>query len=164
MKDIILIPKKYRQLLKKDGSKIKKQIEEFTKTKLKINEEIEIDGESFAVYQAKNILKAFGRGFSINDCLYLLEDEYGLEIINLSDYVKSRERLKTLKGRIIGSDGKTKKFIEKYTEVKLSIVGKTVGIIGTWEKIEKGKEAVMRLIEGSSHKSLYRWLEQQYKS
>ena len=158
MKDFIKIPEKRRDFLKKYGNLIKK-IEEFTNTKVELNDEITIDGSSVDVFQTKNIIKAFGRGFDLDDCFFLLEDEYGLEIIDLSEITKSRERLKTLKGRIIGTSGKTKNYIEKYTDVKISIFGKTVSIIGKWDKICIAKEAIMKLIDGCNHETLYRWLE-----
>ncbi len=158
MKDFIKIPLERKEILKKD-SKIKADIEEFTVTKIEVNDDVSIEGESFNIYQAKNVLKAFGRGFDLNDCLYLLEDEYGLEIIDLSEFTKSKERMITLKGRIIGTGGKTRKYIEKYTDVKTSISGKTVSIIGKWDKINIAKEAIMKIIQGCTHKTLYKWLE-----
>lgn len=160
MKDFIKIPDKRRVLLKKN-EKMKETIEKMTGTKIEINDGMSIEGETLKVYQTKQVLKAFGRGFDVNDSLYLLEDEYGLEVINLTEFVKSRERLKTLKGRIIGTGGKTKEYIEKFTDVKLSVLGKTVSIIGYWEKINIAREAVMKIIRGCTHQTLYRWLEQQ---
>jgi ribosomal RNA assembly protein len=158
MKDFIKIPQERKEILKKD-SKIKQNIEEFTGTKIEVNDDVSIEGESFNVFQTKNVLKAFGRGFDVNNCLYLLEDEYGLEIIDLSEFTKSKERMTTLKGRIIGTGGKTRKYIEKYADVKTSIFGKTVSIIGKWDKINIAKEAIMKIIQGCTHKTLYRWLE-----
>lgn len=160
MKDFIKIPNK-RELILRKNKKLKEKIEELTKTKIGFNDEISIEGESLDVYQAKHILKAFGRGFDIDDCLYLLEDEYGLEIIDLSEFTKSKNRLITLKGRIIGTGGKTKNYIEKLAKVKIRISGKTVGIIGKWDKINIAKEAIMKIIQGRRHQTVYRWLEQQ---
>jgi ribosomal RNA assembly protein len=158
MKDFIRIPEKRMDILKKYDN-LRKKIEEFTKTKIELNDEVTIEGDSVDVFQVKNLIKAFGRGFDLDDCFLLLEDEYGLEIIDLSEFTKSEERLKTLKGRIIGTGGKTKKYIEKYTDVKTSIFGKTVSIIGKWDKIYIAKEAIMKLIRGCNHQTLYRWLE-----
>ena len=158
MKDFIRIPQKRIDILKK-RDELREKIEEFTNTKIELSDEVSIEGGSVDVFQAKNIVKAFGRGFDLDDCFYLLEDEYGLEIINLSEFTKSKERLKILKGRIIGTGGKTKKYIEKYAEVKTSIFGKTVAIIGKWDKIIVAREAIMKLIQGCTHQTLYRWLE-----
>jgi len=159
MKDFVKINQKRENVLRKN-IEVKKKIEKLTETKIKFNEDVSIEGESFNVFQAKQVLKAFGRGFDVDDALNLLDDEYGLEVINLTEFTESKKRLKTLKGRIIGTDGKTKKQIEKFTEVKISVFGKTVSIIGQWEKISIAKEAIMKLIEGCMHKTLYRWLEQ----
>jgi len=158
MKDFVRIPELRKNILERD-EKIRKRLEEFTNTKIEIEDGVCIDGEPFNVYQTKQVLKAFGRGFDMNDALCLLEDEYGLEVINLMTFTKSRERLKTLKGRIIGTGGKTKDYIEKYTDVKLSVFGKTVSIIGKWDKISIAKEAVMKIIKGCTHQTLYKWLE-----
>ena len=158
MKDFIRIPEKRINFLKKNNN-LKEEIEKSTNTRIEIKDEITIEGETLNVFQAKQILKAFGRGFEIEDCLHLLEDDYVLEIINLSEFIKSKKRLITLKGRIIGTEGKTKKFIESFTEVKISIFGKTVSIIGKWDKINIAKEAIMKIIEGCPHQNLYRWLE-----
>ena len=162
MRDFIKIPQEREESLKKN-EKIKEKIENLTNTKLGFDEGVSIEGESFDVYQTKQVLKAFGRGFDVDDCLYLLDDEYGLVIINLSEFTKSKERMTTLKGRIIGTGGKTKKYIEKYIDVKTCIFGKTVGIIGKWDNINIAKEAIMKIIQGCNHHTLYRWLEKHSK-
>ena len=155
MIDFIRIPQKRKFMLKK----LKEKVEKETNTKIEVNDEVSIEGESFNVYQTKNVLKAFGRGFGIDDSLLLLNDEYGLEIINLRDFTKSKKRMITLKGRIIGTNGKMKKFIEEYSKVKISVFGKTVSIIGKWDKIKIAKEAIMKIIQGCRHQTVYRWLE-----
>lgn len=160
LKDFMVINKKRMEILKKD-SNLKNEIEKFTNTKVEFNDDITIEGESFDVYQAKNVLKAFGRGFSLNDSFYLLEDVYCLEIIDLSEFANSKNRLITLKARIIGTEGKTKKYIEDYTGVKISVFGKTTSILGKWDNVNKAKYAIMKLIEGCMHKTLYKWLEKQ---
>jgi len=158
MIDYLKIPEIRLKILKKD-EELRKKIERETGTKISINEDLKIEGESFNIYQAKQILRAFGRGFDVENCLKLLDDEYGLEIIDLTDFTRSRNRLTVIKGRVIGTKGKTKKFIEEYTKTKISVFGKTVSIIGKWENINIAKEAIMRLIRGSSHQSVYKWLE-----
>ncbi len=158
MIDFIKIPDKRIDIIKK-RPEIRVMIERSTKTKIKIDEDITIEGESVDVYVAKNILKAFGRGFAVEDSLHLLEDDYGLEVVDLTNFTKSDNRIKIIKGRIIGTGGKTKKYIEDYTNTKISIFGKTIGIIGKWLYVSSAKEAIMMVIEGSTHKTLYRWLE-----
>ena len=159
MRDFIKIPKKRLDELKSKKRELNK-LQKLTNTKISINEDIIIDGEGIDIFQTKNILKAFGRGFSIDDSLYLLDEEYSLEIINLKDYTKSKNRMIVLKSRIIGTKGKTKKYIEQYTNTKISIYGKTISIIGKWDKVNIAKKAILMLIEGCSHTTLYKWLEQ----
>ena len=161
MIDFIKIPEKMKKVLIRD-EKDRRNIEKLTNTIITIEEDIKIEGEGLQVYQTKQVLKAFGRGFAVKDALCLLDDDYGLEIINLPDFVKSKNRMTVIKGRIIGTKGKTKKMVEKYTETKISIQGKTVSILGKWDKIDVSKEAIMMIIDGSSHATLYKWLEQQY--
>jgi len=158
MRDSIKIPKKRIELFKKN-KKLLDQLQDFYKVKITINEEIIIDGESLDIFQTKIILKAFGRGFEMNDALNLLDEEYCLEIINLADYTKSKNRINTLKSRIIGTRGKTKKYIEEYSNVKIAVFGKTISIIGKWNKINTAIKAIKMLIEGCSHNRLYKWLE-----
>ncbi len=158
MIDFIKIPEKRKLILEKN-KKLKETIEKSTNTTITVNDDISIEGDGLEIFQTKQILKAFGRGFEINDCLSLLDDNYVLEIIDITEFTKSRKRLKILKSRIIGTGGKTKKSIENHSETKISIFGKTVSIIGQWNKASISKEAIMMIIDGVSHQTLYKWLE-----
>ena len=162
MKDFVKIPLKYKKVLMKKPE-IKEQVERATNTRISVNEDVEIEGESLDIFVAKNIIKAFGRGFSIEDALKLTDDMYNLEIIDLSDYANTENRIKVIAARIIGSQGKTKKFIERYTNTKIAVSGKTVSIIGKWEDINLAREAILMFINGSMHKTVYRWLEENSK-
>lgn len=161
MIDFVKIPEKMKRVLSKN-KKDKESLENLSQVKIVIGDDIKIEGEGFQVYQAKQVLQAFGRGFFMKDALCLLDDDYGLEIIDLSEISRSEKRMRVIKSRVIGTQGKTKRMIEKYTETKLSISGKTVSIIGRWEKLEVSKEAVMMLASGKTHTALYKWLEKQY--
>jgi len=161
MIDYIKIPEKMRKVLIRD-EKDRRKIEKFTNTVITIEDDIKIEGEGLEVYQAKNVLRAFGRGFTVKDSLCLLDDDYGLEIIDLTALIRSRNRMLVVNGRIIGTQGKTKKMIERYTDTKLALSGKTVSILGKWDNIGISKEAVMIMIDGKNHATLYKWLEQQY--
>ncbi|MGC8812254.1 MAG: KH domain-containing protein [Candidatus Aenigmatarchaeota archaeon] len=162
MIDHVSIPEERMKILRRNKSFVS-QLEKFTNSKIEINDEISIDCEdSITLLRIKEVLKAFGRGFDFNTALNLLDEEYYLEIIDLKDYAKkSRNRLITLRGRVIGTEGKTKKLIEKYADVKISIYGKTISIIGKWDKIMIAKKAIEMLLSGSLHSSVYRFLEKQ---
>ena len=158
MIDFVKIPKKRLDFIK-DNYKELERLEDFTETQIDVSDIIEIKGDGLNVFKAKNIIKAFARGFSLEDAFDLLDDEKYLEIIELSDHAKSPQRMKIIKSRLIGTKGKAKRKIQEFTETKISIYGKTVSIIGNWEKLNISKEAILMLINGCSHTTLYKWLE-----
>ena len=68
--------------------------------------------------------KAIGRGFTPDKAMQLLELDYYLEIVDIRDYVgRSKKRLATIRGRVIGKAGKTRKIIEDMTGADLAIQG-----------------------------------------
>ncbi len=162
MRDFIKIPEERIKILRKN-EKFLKNLENLTECKIKVNEEIEVECEDpLRVLRIKEVLKAFGRGFDFEDSLKLLDEDYYLEIIDIKDFSgKSKNRMKVLKGRVIGTEGKTKKLIEKYADVKISIYGKTISIIGKWNKLMIAKKAIEMLLSGSLHSSVYKFLEKQ---
>jgi ribosomal RNA assembly protein len=146
----------------------KEEIENATKTSIEIDSETgsvsisprEDAEDPLAVWKARYIVKAVGRGFNPEIALKLTDDEVLLEIINLPDYVgKSKKAILRQKGRIIGKDGRTRDIITDMTGVDISIYGKTVAIIGDMGHIHLAKEAVEMILDGSRHKSVYAFLE-----
>lgn len=116
--------------------------------------------DPLAVWKARYILKAVGRGFSPKIALKLTDDEMILDIINLPDFVgKSKKAILRQKGRIIGKDGRTRDIITDMTGVDVSVYGKTVSLIGHMERIQVAKEAVEMILHGARHKSVYGFLE-----
>lgn len=140
------------------------EIERLTGVKIEMptSQEIVISGEDpIKVLRVKEILRALGRGFDFQSALSLLDENQYLEIINLRDYTKSRNRQIELKGRVIGKDGSTKKRIEEVTGVKIAVYGKTIGIIGPWKNVQIAKRAVEMLLGGAMHETVYRFLKRQ---
>jgi ribosomal RNA assembly protein len=160
MIDFIRIPEERLKILKKD-KKFKEKLEKFSESKIKFNEDISIECEDpLILMRIKLVLQAFGRGFDFESAMNLLDEEYRLETIEIKDYAgKSRGRMTTLKGRVIGTKGKTKKLIENCTETKIAIYGKTICIIGKWDRIMIAKKAVEMLLNGRLHTTVYRFLE-----
>ncbi len=152
-------------LIGKDGS-VKKHIEEKTNTKIKITNDgyVTVEGEdSFQILKAMNTIKAIGRGFDPQTAFKLLKDEYVLDIIDITDYAKTKNSLVRLRGRVIGTKGKAKRTIQELTETDVVIYGKTVGIIGLPENVALAREAVIRLLEGAMHSTVYHFLEKERK-
>ena len=112
------------------NGKIKHQLEIITKTELKIDSDTgniaisstdETD-DPLAIWKARYMIKAIGRGFNPDIALTLENDDLILEIINLQDYVgKSKKALVRQKGRIIGKNGRTIAQIEERAGISIEV-------------------------------------------
>ncbi|RAP43764.1 MAG: RNA-processing protein [Methanosphaera sp. SHI1033] len=153
------------------NGKIKHQLEIITKTELKIDSDTgdiaisstdETD-DPLAIWKARYMIKAIGRGFNPDIALTLEDDEMILEIINLQDYVgKSKKALVRQKGRIIGKNGRTRQIMHDMLDVEISIYGKTVSLIGKIENIQMAREAIEMILDGSRQKTVYAYLEKMH--
>ena len=158
MIDFVKIPEDRLKFFKRQ--KYGEKLEKLTGCKIRGNEEISIEAEdSILLMRIKDVIKAFGRGFDFDEALNLLDEQYCLETINIKDFSrKSKERMIVMKGRVIGTEGKAKRLIEKQTNVKIAIYGKTVSIIGKWEDVQKAKQAIESLLQGRKHSTVFRSL------
>lgn len=142
----------------KDG-KTRDKIKKSLNIKLSFEENsVLMEGEGLELLQAKSIVKAIGRGFSPQNAFRLLKEENSLETIELNQF--NENRLKIIKSRLIGTNGKTWKMIESFSGCSLSIYGKTVSLIGTYEQLNIAREAIQMLIRGSNHSKVYGFLFQ----
>lgn len=138
-----------------------KEIASATNTKMAKEENaIIIEGEAIDVWTAQSIVKAVARGFSPPKAMLLLEPERSLDIIDLSDYCRDSQ-MERIKGRIIGEGGKARRVMEQNTGCHISVYGKTVGIIGHHSWVAMARKAVLMLIEGANHSSVYKLLERE---
>jgi ribosomal RNA assembly protein len=161
----LLIPKERIAILIGPKGEVKKRLESKTSTKIHIDSktgEISIEGDdALQVMVSAKVSKAIGRGFSPEKAFKLLEDGYYFEVINLQDVVgKNYKTIQTKKGRIIGKEGKIRNKIEEETNTTISVYGKTVGIIGKGEDMEKAMRAITMLLEGASHNTVLNYLRQ----
>lgn len=156
----VYIPRERVKLLKRNRS-IVKTIENACECKLKIegDDTIEISGGAFAEYSARNIVHAFGRGFDLDIALRLSGDDYYFNSIDISRSASSDKRAVQIKSRIIGENGRTKKYIEQVSGARISIYGDTVNLIGRIDEIGEAETAVNTLIEGGTHKLAYSRME-----
>jgi len=164
MIDFVAIPELRMKKLRRSKGDIKK-LKELADVKIKLGEDVSIEcDDSIQLMRVKEVIKAFGRGFEFEDALYLLDDAYGLCIVDIKEFSgKSSNRMNELRGRVIGREGKTKSIIERLADVKVSIYGKTVSIIGRWETIDIVRQSVCMLLEGRKHGSVYKFLEENIK-
>ena len=156
MMEIIAIPRQRKPVLIGRNGSVKERIEKETKTKIRISEDVKIEGEALSVLKAKDIVRAIARGFSPEKAFMLLDEDCQLDIITLvNENENTRERLFA---RVIGRKGKTRNIIEQKTGAFLSVYGKTVAIIGRHDQLSRARLAVEHLLEGRTHKSVYAML------
>ncbi len=167
--ELVRVPKNRIGVVIGVGGKVRKELEEATKTKIVIDSETgeveifstpEMD-DPVLLWKARDIVKAMGRGFSPERAFKLLDDAYYFEVIPLKQYVGEKpNQLRRVKARIIGKEGRTREMIEKFTNCNVVIAGNTVSIIGEYENLKMAKEAIIMLINGAKHSQVYKFLEQ----
>ncbi len=161
------IPEERIAVLIGEKGETKKEIEEQTKTQLNISKEgdVTIAGkDALLLYIAQDVVKAIARGFNPKTALLLLQTDFALEIVDIKDFSgKSKSDLIRLRGRIIGTEGKARKEIERLTNTFISVFGKTVAIIGTTTDVFDAREAIELLLKGSKHATAYHFLERKRK-
>jgi ribosomal RNA assembly protein len=158
----VIIPETRIKILRRE-TKWEEKLKKFVDVRIEINDDVTIESdEPIKLLRVKEVIKAFGRGFDFDTAMSLLDEEYFLEILDVKLFArKSKERQLALKGRVIGTKGRTKNIIEKYSETKLIIQGKTVSIVGRYKNVRLAKEAVEMILNGAKHASVYRFLESQ---
>jgi ribosomal RNA assembly protein len=121
---------------------------------------VKIDGEGLNLFQAKTVTKAIARGFSPRKAFRLFDEEEFLEII---EFPGKDNKVKLTRSRMIGTKGKTRKMIERFSGCSVSVYGKTVSLIGKYEQLVIAREAVSMIIRGSKHSKVYGFLQQAKK-
>lgn len=153
-------------LIGPDG-KVKARIEKTFKVNLIIesesgNVEIVLPPEQpdvSIIFTVANVVKAIGRGFSPDRAMLLGNEDFDISIVDLEERVgPSRSAQERIKGRIIGKKGKSRALIEELTETQMSVYGSTVALIGKVDALPAATEAVMMLIRGKFHKTVYNYL------
>jgi ribosomal RNA assembly protein len=157
------IPKERIAVLIGKEGETKKELEDLTSTELDIDSQegdVSIKGnDPIKLYFSREIIKAIARGFNPDVAKNLIKQDYVYEQISIKDFVKNDNHIKRLKGRVIGTDGKSRKAIEDLTEASISVYGKTIGIIGLPESVDLARRAIESLLSGSPHSNVYKWLE-----
>ena len=149
-------------IIGKEGN-VKKDIEDSTNIKLNIDSkegDIFVSGDdALGLYTAREIIKAIGRGFNPDVAKLLLKADYVFDVVDISEFAKSKEAMLRLKGRVIGKEGKSRRLIEELTECKISVFGKTISVIGFAESASAARQAIEALLRGSPHANVYKMLE-----
>lgn len=158
------IPKDRVAVLIGKKGEIKKQIEAATKIKIDIDSKegtVVISGQdALGLFNAREVVMAVARGFNPELAQLLLKGDYLLDIINIGDYVSlNTNTIVRMKGRVIGTEGRSRENLERLTECYISVYGKTVAILGQPENIINARKAVEDLLRGAPHGNVYKWLE-----
>jgi len=163
----VLIPKDRIAVLVGEKGKVKNLIQKKLDIKIRINSEtgeVNLTGEdSLYLIIAQNMVKAIGRGFNPDIALDLLNDEINFELIDITEYSKTKNNIDRLRARVIGTGGKARKYIETLTNTKIVIYGKTIGIIGDHEGVSLARRGFEGLLSGQRHSTVYSFLEKQRK-
>ena len=155
----ILIPTKRAELLKGKGLIDRACKRLGCKMEIRDENELVIDGDALSEYNARVVMQAFARGFDFDTACKLLSDERFFESIDMKQLFKSEEQIKRIKARIIGTDGKTKNYVQSVSGADVAIYGDTVSMIGTVDEIRVAKAAIEVLLEGGTHKKAYAIME-----
>jgi len=162
-----VIPKDRVGVLVGPGGTVKSTIEEKLFVDLRIDSPsgtVEIGVKPDApdpsgALQAKDIVRAIGRGFSPERAFRLFSEDNTLDIIDLHDFFgKNEAEIRRVDGRIIGREGKTRRILEELTGTAISVSGHTVSIIGGYEAVTMAKDALEKLIKGRQHGTVYKFL------
>ncbi len=152
-------------LIGKNGS-VKKRVEKLTGVRIKIDSnygEITIDdrnSDAFMAMKAKEFIEAIGEGFSPERAWRIFNEDVYFEVIDIKEFTGKKEnRMRVLKARIIGRNGKTRKIIEELSGANISVSSHTVAIIGDYFQLETAKHAIEMLLRGSKHATVYNYLE-----
>lgn len=118
------------------------------------------DGNAVYEYTAERVLEALELGFALPQALLLCDEEVVLEKIYIKSITK-RYDLERVRGRLIGTHGKTKMIIQELSGCFVAVHGNTVGVIGRAEDIKKAIIALTSIIQGQKQSHAYSYLERQ---
>jgi len=166
----VKIPKsRVGALIGKDGA-IKKKVESLTHVKMNVDSRYgdvmidDRDADAYLAMKARDFVEAVGEGFSPDRAWRIFKEDVYFEIIDIKEFVGKREnRMRVLKGRIIGKDGKTRRIIEDMSGADISVYGNEVAIIGTYYQLETAKRAIEMILQGSKHATIYSYLERRHR-
>lgn len=141
----------------------KPELERKLKVKIIVKgQTVSIDGEAFNEFLAEKVIRALDYPFSIDEATLLLDEDYLFEVINIKSQTK-RKDLKVIKGRIIGSQGRTLRVLRELTNSCIVVKDNDVAIIARSADFENVVQSIKSLIHGSKQGNVYSYLEKANK-
>ena len=111
-----------------------------------------------------DVIKAVGRGMAPSRAIQLLQDDWFFEMVDLREHVGKRSnQQRRIRARIIGSEGKIRKMIERHTGTEISIYKSTVVLVGEGAGLTSARQAIEMLASGSEHGTVLKYLEKERK-
>ncbi len=139
--------------------KSKKKLESLLEIKItNRGKEVYIEGDAENEFIAEKVLEALDFGFPFSVAIEIKTDDLVFEVLNVKEYTKQKN-LERVRGRIIGTGGKTLKVLSDLTNCYLELKENELGIIGGPEFIKIAQDAVISLIRGSKTGNVYSYLE-----
>jgi len=160
MQKIFLSEKGY-YVVKKNKEKLEKALDITLEFDGKTTTVKSRKNDSFIEYITEKILDALALGFDIDTALQLQDTDFILKKIDIRAYAK-KSRVNIVKGRIIGTKGKTKDIIEKLSDCDIVVSDHNVAIIGKTENVDLASHAIRSLIRGSPQSKVYAFLERSH--
>jgi len=145
-----------RMLQKRSGIKIDVETEEGN---VIINDD---KTEPLMSLKLTDVIRAIGRGVNPDKALRLFQDDEFFEVVDIKEFSGGRSnQLERMRGRLIGTGGKTRALIEDLTGVDMCVYGNSVALIGNSVNLPVAKHAIELILNGSEHSTVYRYLEGQ---
>lgn len=137
----------------------KKFLERTLKIKISIEgRKISFEGNPLNEYEASLVFDAINMGFSARTATLISDSDFVYEKLNIKHFTKKRN-LELIRGRIIGTHGKTKNTLEQISGCVIKIKDSEIGIIGPAEKIQYAITAITNIIKGTKQNNAYKYLE-----
>ncbi len=157
----VAIPEKRLRAVMENDFAVLRELERELGISAKLeNGNVELEGDGGKCWIAEQALNAVSLGFEPKKAYKLFNDEYYLEVIDLNVLFGKNEKLiERYKARVIGSEGRAKKVLEDLSEAFISIWENKIAILGTFGTLSDAKEAILRLLKGSTHAGVYAFLE-----
>lgn len=121
-----------------------------------------IKGNAENEFLTLNVLGAINCGFSLDKSLKLKDEHCMIYTLHIKDLTRRRD-LNIIRGRIIGTKGKTLKTLKQLTHCDFATKDNSVSIIGDADEIEDAIQALKSIVYGSKHGNVYGRLEKRRK-
>ena len=139
--------------------KSKKRLEEALNLKItNRGKEVSIVGSPEDEYIGQKVIDAINFGFLSSTALLIKTEENVFEILNIKKYTR-RKDMKTVRGRLIGTGGRTLKTLTDLSNSHVELKDNQLGIIAPANNIEAIQNGIILIIQGSKQTNIYSFLE-----